>query len=368
MGCSARRGPVVAGMPDYDAIVCGGSFAGLAAASQIGGRVLVIDSQDIGEGETSASAVPLECLERLDLLDCVEQVHQDVVLHTRRRSVRMHFFPFATFSYSRFCTDLAARTGADILRARIRSAGAGVVDTSEGRLTAPIIIEAAGWRTSGVSGGDRDDVRPRRKSFGIEARQPFRGGDGLHFYVGPSLGRRRFYWAFPAGDHIRAGLAAYDGHSALGRELQPFLDRVGLGEAGAQHGGFFTSRLSTPVRDGMFVVGDAAGHCLPVSGEGIRPALVFGQVAGRLAERVRLGEMTLHEALRRHSAFLDARRRAYTALDRLQTLLNRTPDPLFSAFARLVAQPQVLGWGTAHYRRVADPALLTATRSRDPLP
>lgn len=350
-------------MPDYDVIICGGSFAGLAAASQIGGRVLVIDSQPIGAGETSASAVPLECLERMDLLDCVDQVHQDIVLHTRRRSVRMHFFPFATFDYARFCTDLAARAGADILRARVRLAGAGVVDTSAGRLTAPIIVEAAGWRTSGGAA-----ARPARKSFGIEARQPFRAGDGLHFYVGPTLGRRRFYWAFPAGDHIRAGIATYDGDAAAGRELQPFLDQMGLGEAGAQHGGFFTSRLAEPVRDGMFVVGDAAGHCLPVSGEGIRPALVFGQVAGRLAERVRLGEITLQEGLRRHRAFLESRRRAYVVLDRLQSALNRAPDPAYAAFAGLIARPRVLRWAAVHYRRAADPALLTATRTRDPLP
>ena len=34
----------------YDAIVCGGSFGGLAAASQIGGRVLIIDRLEIGDG------------------------------------------------------------------------------------------------------------------------------------------------------------------------------------------------------------------------------------------------------------------------------------------------------------------------------
>ena len=75
-------------MSQLNAIVCGGSFAGLAAAGQIGGRVLVIDSQEVGDGETSASAVPLACLERLDLLGCVQQVHRDLVLHTRRASHR----------------------------------------------------------------------------------------------------------------------------------------------------------------------------------------------------------------------------------------------------------------------------------------
>ena len=168
------------------------------------------------------------------------------------------------------------------------------------------MIEAAGWRTSAPKGRAARRARAPRKSFGVEARQPYRG-DGLHFYVGPSNGSRRFYWIFPAGDHVRAGLATYTGHSALSQDLVDFLDRHDLGDPGHQHGGFFTSRLIDPIRDGMFVVGDAAGQCLPVSGEGIRPALVFGQLAGRLAERVRLGELPLDQALSRYRAYVLSR-------------------------------------------------------------
>ena len=43
---------------------------------------------------------------------------------------------------------------------------------------------------------------------------------------------RRFCWTFPAGDHVRAGLAHYDGHSSLSGDLTGFLDRHALGEAG----------------------------------------------------------------------------------------------------------------------------------------
>ena len=350
----------------YDAIVCGGSFGGLAAASQLGGRVLVIDRLEIGEGETSASAIPLACLERLDLLDCVEQVHQDILLHTKRRSQRLHFFPFATFDYRRFCRDLFARTGADFLRARIKSAGDGVVETSEGRFEAPIVVEAAGWRTSAGKGRERL-VRAPRKSFGVEARQPFIGRD-LHFYVGPSNGSRRFFWIFPAGGHVRAGLATYTGDSALQQDLVEFLARHRIGEPGPTHGGFFTSRMIEPIRDRMFVVGDAAGHCLPVSGEGIRPALVFGQLAGRLAERVRLGEMPLDVALSRYRAYVRSCEHGYRVLDRLQSVLNVLPDPLFALFARAVASRRVLDFAVRHYWSVADPDLLTAERSPTPLP
>jgi flavin-dependent dehydrogenase len=351
----------------YDAIVCGGSFGGLAAASQLGGRVLVIDRLPIGDGETSASAVPLACLERMDLLGCVEQVHEEIVIHTKRRSQRLRFFDFATFDYRRFCTDLFERTGAEFLQARVAGAGDGVVHTSRGTFEAPIVIEAAGWRTSAAKGRAARRARAPRKSFGVEARQPFRGA-GLHFYVGPSNGSRRFYWIFPAGEHVRAGLATYTGHSALSEDLVEFLDRHRLGSPGHQHGGFFTSRMIEPIRDGMFVVGDAAGQCLPVSGEGIRPALVFGQLAGRLAERVRLGEMRLDEALSRYRAYVRSRRHGYVFLDRLQSVLNWLPDPLFALFARSIASDRVLPWAVDRYWHVADPGLLTPSPTPGPLP
>ena len=193
--------------------------------------MLVIDRLEIGDGETSASAVPLACLQNMDLLDCVEQVHAELIIHTRRHSQRLRFFDFATFDYRRFCTDLFARTGADFLQARVTGAGDGVVHTSEGAFEAPIVIEAAGWRTSAPKGRAARRARAPRKSFGVEARQPYRG-DGLHFYVGPSNGSRRFYWIFPAGDHVRAGLATYTGHSALSQDLVDFLGRHELGEPG----------------------------------------------------------------------------------------------------------------------------------------
>lgn len=351
----------------WDAIVCGGSFAGLAAAGQLGGRVLVIDRLPIGDGETSASAMPLECLERLGLTECIDQVHRDIWLHTRRRSQLLRFFEFATFDYRRLCETMFERSGAEFAQARITSARDGLVRTTRGDFEAPILVEAAGWRTSAPKGRAARRARVGRRSFGVESRQPLRG-EGLHFWAGGVYGRRRFHWIFPAGDHVRAGLAHYDGRSSLSDELRAFLDRQGLGEGGGTHGSYFTSRLGEPFRDGMFVVGDAAGHCLPVSGEGIRPALVFGQLAGRLAERVRLGELRLDEALSRYRAYVLSRRGAYVALDRLQTALNWLPDPLFARFAQLIAQPRVAAWVAARYREAADPALLTAVAAREPLP
>ncbi len=354
-------------MSGYDAIICGGSFGGLAAAGQIGGRVLVIDRLEIGDGETSASAIPVACLENMDLMRHVQQVHRDLVLHVGDRVHVMRLFDFATFDYRALCEDMFARSGAEYVRARISASRGGVVETSAGTFEAPIVVEAAGWRTSAPKGPERSAARAGRRSFGVEARQPFRG-EGLHFYVGPSHGRRMFSWVFPAGDHVRAGLAAYDGRSSLSGDLDRFLDHTGLGEPGVTHGGFFTSRFGEPVRDGMFVVGDAAGHCLPVSGEGIRPALVFGQLAGRLAERVRIGELTLDEALGRYRDYVMSREKGYRALDRLQSVLDRMPDVAFALLAKAVQSRRVHPWAVRNYWEVADPGLLTPGPAREPLP
>lgn len=350
----------------YDAIVCGGSFAGLAAAGQIGGRVLVIDRLPIGDGETSASAVPLACLENMDLLSVVEQVHEEIHIHTRRRTQTLRFFPFATFDYRRLCCELFDRTGADLLHARVVEARNGRVRTTRGDFEAPIVVDAVGWRTA-TTRADARRARAPRRSFGIESRQPFRG-EGLHFYVGPSQGSRRFYWAFPAGDHLRAGLATYTGDSDLSKDLKEFCDRLEIGEPGHVHGGFFTSRWVDPIRDGVFLAGDSAGHCLPVSGEGIRPALVFGQLAGRLAERSRVGDLTLDQALSQYRAYVRSRKKAWDVLDRLQSVLNTLPDPLFAEFARAVGTRRVLDFAVGAYWRAADPDLLTPGRSATPLP
>ena len=86
----------------------------------------------------------------------------------------------------------------------------------------------------------------------------------------------------------------------------------------------------------MFFVGDSAGHCLPLSGEGIRTAFYFGIAAGReLRAASSTAAQTREQALadygafsRRHApAFAYAlrssarsrgsRRRALTALLRL---------------------------------------------------
>ena len=64
----------------------------------------------------------------------------------------------------------------------------------------------------------------------------------------------------------------------------------------------------------MFFAGDSAGHCLPLTAEGIRTALYFGLACGRELRAVLAGEQTREQALARYHAF-SRRARAAVPVD-----------------------------------------------------
>ena len=74
--------------------------------------------------------------------------------------------------------------------------------------------------------------------------------------------------------------------------------RLGV-DAVRYQGNWFPHALRPAAEDGVFFVGDSAGHCFPLSGEGIRTAFYFGIACGRELRRVLAGEATRAEALRR---------------------------------------------------------------------
>ena len=74
-----ERTPLVG---DYDVLICGASFAGLAVARELAGavkpdgspaRVLMIDRYEVGERQTSACGIPTAWLEALGLMGAHRQ-------------------------------------------------------------------------------------------------------------------------------------------------------------------------------------------------------------------------------------------------------------------------------------------------------
>src|SRR5258707_4972176 len=96
---------------DYDAIVVGASFGGLAVARQLRGEVLLLDRNEVGTVQTSACGTPLWVPETLGVSDSVLQVHDRLVIRTPTPTVRsdLSSVPFCTFDYPSFYHGLAAQ-------------------------------------------------------------------------------------------------------------------------------------------------------------------------------------------------------------------------------------------------------------------
>ena len=268
----------------YDAIVCGGSFGGLAAVKPIGGWADHRPAGDSVSGD-SALAVRRPALSCLTFLDCghLEQgVHQvDPPAHQAVQPAAA-LLPLRHLRLPALLHRSLRADGRRVLRAGIRSARDGVVETTEGRFEAPIVVRPPGGAPRRARGGR---TRPRAaQELRVEARQPFIGSD-LHFYVGPSNGSRRLS-IFPAeGTCGRPGVI---GDSNLSEDLVEFLARHRIGEPGQTHGGFFDLAHDRPdpgrhVRGGRCGRQAPAGLSAGVAAPGLRAARGAAGRAGAAA-------------------------------------------------------------------------------------
>ena len=356
---------------DYDVLISGGSFAGLAVAAQLRGkRVLLVDPRGIGVVRTSACGTLLAVLEATGTMDSLLQVHHRSVFHLAARTFEYSTpYPFCTFDYRAFCNKLLAQTDVEILHASVRGHRGHLVETTRGTFDAEILIDASGWRAAlaGQSGRGRP---PRRGlSFGLETVIPV-PASGLHFYYDPgTLLPFGIGWLFPTGDSSRAGVGSYLGRTSLSETLTGFLRTRFDDSLDGRHGGYFPY-LRQPTTSGpVFRVGDSAGQCLPLTGEGIRPALYFGTALGRIVRSVLAGDLREPEALRAYRRFCESHARAARILLAAQYVLPRLPLTGIEAIARLLKRP---GWMDAllwAYWRAFNPAVLAhlwSEKTRDP--
>lgn len=326
---------------EFDAIIVGSSFAGLAVARQLRGEVLVLDRNEVGAVQTSACGTPLWVPESLGLAESILQVHDRLTVRTPLGSVTYDLsqVPFCTFDYRAFCLGLLAQCRARFMRASVTGFEEGAVVTSEGRFRAPIIVDASGWRGALVNARRRAPTG-RGYSFGLETRARLTD-EGLSFWLDKRLIRRGLGWVFPVGGGSLIGLGSYTGASKLKPALERFLSEIGA-EATTYHGTYFPNRLLRPTVGRLFAVGDAAGQCMPFTAEGIRPALYFGSECGRLVQQVIGGRLGLAEALDRYRQRVEGYRRAYRVLWLAQIFAAYAPTRWFAAFTRLAAREPVL--------------------------
>ena len=199
----------------YDVIISGGSFAGLAAAVQLHGkRVLLVEPHTIGAVQTSACGTLLAIMEAGGTMDSLLQVHDRIVVHLGGHTFEYPMpYSFCTFDYGVFCNRILAQSDTEVLRGSVLGHDGHEVATTRGVIEAEILIDATGWRAA-LSTNSRQRAKSRiGRSFGFETTIPA-AEDGLHFYYEPRhLRPFNIGWLFPIGAFSRAGLGSYLGRT-----------------------------------------------------------------------------------------------------------------------------------------------------------
>jgi flavin-dependent dehydrogenase len=353
---------------DCDVLICGGSFAGLAVARELartGANVMVIDRYEIGERQTSACGIPTRWLEVLDLTAALQQTFGELVIHTPYVTVRYDLpWTFSTFDYRTICALLADqgnfRFETATVNGRTGPAGNGgddvTVMTDRGEIRSPLVVDALGWRRVLGTG---DPVQPPEAylSRGLEVH-PNGTGDDLEVWIDRSYVPAGYGWSFPAAEEVRVGIGSFEPRFHVKEPTVRLAEELKR-ETVRYQGNWIPHRIREATEGGVFFVGDSAGHCLPLTAEGIRTAFYFGIAAGRELRAVLDGAQTRPAALAAYGAFSAAHRGKFEWMLRAQQLIPRVPPRILAPALQVIGAKSIVDWSFGHYLRIAPPEFAT---------
>jgi menaquinone-9 beta-reductase len=348
-----------------DVLICGASFAGLAVARELAGcgaSVLVVDRYELGERATSACAAPTPWLHALGLSDAIRQEIPHMRFTTPHGSVRYRLpWSWSAFDYRQLCQLLFEQSGSRFQTATVmgRVPDEGTlpaevisVDTDRGILNAPLVVDALGWRRVLSRSGYQPPAAPL--SRGLEVH-PHGQSEDLDVWIERSLVRRGYGWRVPAAGEARVGVASYAPDCHVRRPTDQLAERLDL-EAVRYQGNWFPHRLRPAVEDSIFFVGDSAGHCFPLSGEGIRTAFYFGIACGRELTAVLEQRRSRAAALERYASFSAGHARAFAIALALQRAIPALPPRLLTSGLRLLARQWLIDRSFGWYLDQAHPS------------
>ena len=359
----AQRTPLTA---EADVLVCGASFAGLASARELAGsgaRTLIVDRYEIGERQTSACAAPTGWLEAMGVAQSIRQTFDTLVVHTPHTRVDFRLpWTFSTFDYRELCALLFEQCDATFETAKVEGRSASTVHTDRGDLSAPLVVDALGWKR--VLAGNEYQPPDAPLSRGLEVHPHGASGE-LEIWIDRGYVPAGYSWSFPARDEIRVGVGSFDPRFHVKEptvRLAEDLER----EPVRYQGNWIPHKLRPATEDGVFFVGDSAGHCLPLTAEGIRTAFYFGIACGRELRRVVDGEASREQALEAYGRFSDAHEWKFRWMLRTQKAVPRVAPRLLTTMLRAMESERFLRWSFNHYLAIAPPSFAASSGRSEP--
>ena len=351
----AERTPFPSGA-EYDVVICGASFAGLAVARELRAsraRVLVLDRYEIGEKQTSACCAPTEWIVNLGLEGSIKQTFETMAMHTLGAHVRWRLpYTFSTFDYRRLCELMWEQCGdAQFETATVSGRTGDVVHTDRGDVRARLVVDALGWRR--VLGTGTIQPPEATLSRGLEVH-PNGSGPELQLWVDPRYVVSGYAWSFPAEDELRIGVGSYDPRFHV-KEPTVRLATDERADTVRYQGNWIPHRYREPVEDGVFFCGDSAGHCVAMSAEGIRTAWYFGIAVGRELAEVLAGARTREQALANYKAFADAHRWKFEWMWLNQRAIRHLHGRPLDWVARFTSRPRLMRFLFRRYLNLAPP-------------
>ncbi len=302
------------GSADYDLVVVGAGFAGLACARRAAERglsVLVLERQsEPGERIHTTGILVKEAWEEWAApASLVRRIQRVRVYDPNHRFVELErdsyfFMATDTAGLLRHLVGETRRAGAEV---RFGAPYEGVASSTAGSAAAssatrgsmPLTLAGSG-AASGVTcrflvgaDGARSRVaesfgldRNRRLLKGVEWEYEPRSGDGdcLHCFIDPECAPGYIGWVVPGVGATQVGLALHrDGRADLRRFSEKVDGLFGLSGRRVleKRGGVIPigGRLRNFYADRVLLVGDAAGMVSPLTAGGIHQAYRFGKLA-----------------------------------------------------------------------------------------
>jgi flavin-dependent dehydrogenase len=361
---------------ERDVLICGASFAGLAIARELAGSgadVLIIDRYEIGERQTSACGIPTEWLRRLGLMASERQRFDSLLMHTPHGDARYRLpWTFSTFDYRELCQLLWRGCDATFETAKVNgrataaaggafNGGGGVsVKTDRGVISAPLVVDALGWRRV-LANGDGYQPPDAPLSRGLEVH-PSGSGEDLEIWIDRRYVPAGYGWSFPARDELRIGIGSFDPRFHVKDTTVLLTEELGK-EPNEYQGNWIPHKLRTATEGGVFFVGDSAGHCLPLSAEGIRTALYFGIAAGRELRGVIEERQSRADAEASYASFHDSHEWKFRWMLWAQRLVPRVPPRVLGPLIKLMGMKRFVNWSFNHYLAIAPPEYAGSERT-----